>query len=245
MVVTAAAEVLAEVAVGAVMGVVAAAVAVVAVAAAVAVAAVVAGAARAMPVLAILPVGETNHSIVSEVPTMKANRVPVRLGWMTSFCLVFVVLAGCAERNAPMTRNFTRTVQVEGQDVLQIDCQYVGKSPADPKSYQSPHDYRSIDTDFYRLSFTNLTDQEIEIAGISYHMEKGPNKGRSKATPETIKRTWGTTTIGPHKTISHPNGFVWSNGRQNRLIKTYRFRTQDSNGSPRTFQEDVGLWYSR
>lgn len=176
---------------------------------------------------------------------MKACCVQIRLGWITSLFLVLSFITGCAEQRAPVTRNFTRTVKVEGQDVLKIDCQYVGKSPGEPKTYQSQHDYRSIDTDFYRLSFTNLTDQEIQLSGISYHMAKGPTKGRSQATQESIKRTWGTTTIRPHETISHPNGFVWAKGQQNRLIKTYSFRTKDSKGNPKTFQEEVSLWYSR
>ena len=175
------------------------------------------------------------------------RRDPKRFRSIARTCLIVGVvgmIGGCGGPSE-IQRDFTRTVTVQGRDLLKIDCQYLGKSPGEPDKYQSSHDYRTIDTDFYQMAFTNLTDQEIHIAGIAYRMAEGPLRSLSHATKDSIKQNWGTTIIPAQGTISHPNGFVWAKGRQNRMIKTYSFRTQDAEGKPLTFQEEVSLWYAR
>ena len=159
---------------------------------------------------------------------------------------ILSVLLGCSNGDSgSLPRSSARTATVEGQTVLDINCKYLGKAPGDPDSYSSSHNYRDIDTDFYRVSFTNRTGKDIHIAGVAYRMEKGPVRGQTTVSSDSINRTWGTTVIPPGKTISHPNSFVWAKATSNRMIKTYTFRTADGDGNPLTFREDVSLRYAR
>ena len=160
---------------------------------------------------------------------------------------LLVVLLGCSNAGSggSLPRSSSRTATVEGQTVLDINCKYLGKAPGDLDSYSSSHDYRTIDTDFYRVSFTNRTDKDIHIAGVTYRMEKGPVRGQSTVSNASIKEAWGTTVIHPGKTISHSNSFVWAKTTSNTMIKTYTFRTADGDGKSLTFQEDVSLRYAQ
>jgi hypothetical protein len=157
-----------------------------------------------------------------------------------------IVLLGCSGADiASLPRSSSRTATVAGQPVLDINCKYLGKVPGDSSTYSSSHNYRTIDTDFYRVSFTNRTDKDIHIAGVTYRMEKGPLRGQSAVSNASIKEAWGTTVIHPGKTISHSNSFVWAKVTSNTMIKTYTFRTADDDGKSLTFSEDVSLRYTR
>lgn len=162
-----------------------------------------------------------------------------------SVLVVAVLLIGCADSSNKIPRNYSRTIQVEGHDVLDVRCEYLGKAPGDHDSYRSSHNFRNIDTDFYKVSFTNRTESDIHIEGVSYRMADGPVRGMSSASPDSIKRTWGTNVIRPGQTISHPNSFVWSKSRTNAMVKQYQFRGIDADGNRMTFTAKLSLAYSR
>jgi len=158
-------------------------------------------------------------------------------------CLLILLAIGCNE--LAVARNFEQTVQVAGQSVMRIQCDYVGKQPLDPKSYKSKHDYRRMDTDFYKVTFENLTDNEIVVEGVDYAMARGPVLGRKSWSADSIKINWGTNVIQAKGSIKRDDHLVWSKGPNNALVKTYSFRTTDNDGKQVKFKAAVRLAYRR
>ena len=142
-------------------------------------------------------------------------------------------------------RNFDTTFDCEGRPVLRVTCEYIGKAPGDPASYPSTHDYNKNDTDFYKVTMENLTDDEIVVEGVTFRMEKGKLHGKTGAGSDWIETMWGTNVIGPKKTISCSNQMAWSKGRRNTFIKTYRFRVRGEGNEEREFAAEVPLAYRR
>jgi hypothetical protein len=159
--------------------------------------------------------------------------------------VLFVVGVSSTIGCSPTERNHIETVSLGGKPVLTITCQYVGKTPGDPTTYQNSHDYRSIDTDFYRITMDNLTDVDIVIKRVDYRMRKGPTLGSQTASAESIKRTWGTNIVAAKSSISRANNLVWSKSGRNALLKTYHFEFETASGNTQTFSAEVPLVYNR
>lgn len=157
--------------------------------------------------------------------------------------LIGIVLSGCGSSSA--SRDYTKVVRVEGRNVLKITCEYVGKRPGEPSSYVNNHDFRRIDTDFYRLTFENLTDSDVFIEGVAYRMETGSTKGLQFASADSIRNTWGTNIVPQKSSISRANNMVWSKSRRNALIKTYSFRIPTRDGSHEIVESEISLVYKR
>lgn len=160
-------------------------------------------------------------------------------------CLFSAAPCGCGRSTSLSDRNFTRTIKFQGEPTIKIDCEYVGKRPGDPSNFVSNHDYRKIDTDFYRLTMENLTDQDIVIERVEFRMEKGPMRGPKSVGPESIRKTWGTNTIPAASSISRANNMAWSTKRENRFLKTYHFRFASDEQIDNTFTAEVPLVYNR
>lgn len=165
-----------------------------------------------------------------------------RLIWLTLIGSI-VVTTGCG-KSTSVQRNYTKTVSLDGTPVLEVECEYVGKQPGDKNTYQNSHDYRRIDTDFYRLTFRNLTDNSMTVDGVTYRMETGETHGLQSASADSIRRTWGTNTIPPQSSISRANNMVWAKGRRNKMLKTYSFQLQTERGAER-LEAEVPLVYER
>lgn len=142
-------------------------------------------------------------------------------------------------------RNFDTTFECDGHGVLHVTCEYLGKTPGDPDTYASTHDYHKNDTDFYKVTMENLTDDEIVVEGVTFRMEKGKLYGKTGAGTDWIETMWGTNVIGPKETISCSNQMAWSKGSRNTFIKTYQFRIRGAGGDEREFTGEVPLAYRR
>ncbi|MEJ2104925.1 MAG: hypothetical protein P8X47_10155 [Ignavibacteriaceae bacterium] len=65
-------------------------------------------------------------------------------------------------------RNYERIVYGnKGNPILKIVCKYVGKKPV--KGFKTDIRWKIIDTDFYNLSFINLTDKKIEFISSEFY----------------------------------------------------------------------------
>jgi len=168
------------------------------------------------------------------------------------FCLTLAPVSygsdqGYSEQVAQGTRsrNLMLVAEYEQRPVLRITCEYVGKAPGDPGSYRNSHDYRAIDTDFYRIELHNLTSEEIIVEGVSYRLEYGRFRGQPYATAASIESTWGSNRIQALSSLSRANNFVYSRMTPNTLFKSYQFRFADSSDGKRSFSAEVPLVYLR
>lgn len=131
--------------------------------------------------------------------------------------------------------------KANGQETLFVVCEYLGKKPKEP--HQLTHNYKKINTDFYRVTVQNLSDQDVRIVGVRYRMANGPTKPIPDATSKSIKAAWGTDVIPAKETVVQENAFVWSKSRVNRLIKNYTFVTTDGNGKEVKFSGQLDLFF--
>ena len=82
-----------------------------------------------------------------------------RFAWLAG---VAAVILAVMPVQAELKRSYVRTVyDGSGRAVMQITVDYLGKMPIGDFEYR--HDWRRIDTDFYRDTRENLTDQPIEF----------------------------------------------------------------------------------
>jgi hypothetical protein len=142
-------------------------------------------------------------------------------------------------------RNYRKAIDFQGQPTIKIECVYVGKQPGAPDAFQSGHDFKKIDTDFYRVTFENLIDDDIVIERAEYRLQKGPVKGPQSASADSIQRTWGTNVIQAKSKITRANNMVWAKTPRNTLIKTYHLRIADGDHKNETFTTEVPLVYIR
>jgi hypothetical protein len=97
----------------------------------------------------------------------------IKVMFLAIFFLVFVF--GCTTKSGSPDKNtstekrdYERIVYGEnGSPILKIVCKYVGKKPV--ANFKTDIDWETINTDFYNLSFINLTNKRIEfISSKSY-----------------------------------------------------------------------------
>ncbi|AUB81911.1 hypothetical protein THSYN_13720 [Candidatus Thiodictyon syntrophicum] len=181
---------------------------------------------------------------------IKTCRAGAARATLLVLALVLGPASACDAQSGPSQaalseRNFSRVVDLDGQPTLRVSCEYVGKTPGDPADYISGHDYRRVDTDFYRLTLENLSANPLIIERVDYRLETGSITGEQAADATSLRRTWGTNVIAPGARISRGNNMVWSKASRNRLWKTYQFRIDDEDKSNRTFAVAVSLVYRR
>jgi hypothetical protein len=93
------------------------------------------------------------------------------------FIIIFglVLPSGCttkSELSEKITsigaRNYETLVYgIKGNPILKIVCKYVGKKPV--RGFKTDIRWETIDTDFYNLSFINLTDKRIEFISSKFY----------------------------------------------------------------------------
>lgn len=67
-------------------------------------------------------------------------------------------------------RNYTRIIKDhEGKPFLKLTCEYIGKQPLRDFWHKVP--WEVIDTDFYRLTFENLSTHRIELVSRKIHQK--------------------------------------------------------------------------
>jgi len=80
------------------------------------------------------------------------------------------LLFGCSATKSGLSENHTRVgkrnyerivYDNEGNSILKIVCNYIGKKPME--GYTTDVHWETIDTDFYNLSFINLTGKRIKF----------------------------------------------------------------------------------
>lgn len=52
--------------------------------------------------------------------------------------------------------------------VPDVVCEYYGKQPEDLENYSSSNNFNSMNTDYYKIAFTNLTDQILGIFRVNF-----------------------------------------------------------------------------
>jgi hypothetical protein len=141
-------------------------------------------------------------------------------------------LTGCGpdietQTSSTNQRDYTRTVSIDGVDVLTVTCSYLGNTPVDVEQYQEKytHDFQKIKTNFYRVEFVNHTDFEIEAVGIFYQMRVGEYRGKANRSAVDFEEVWGRVDIPARSGISNDVNFVWAKG-PNTLVKNYTFRAK-------------------
>lgn len=77
--------------------------------------------------------------------------------------------SGLSDKNTRIgKRNYESIVYGnKGNPILKIVCKYVGKKPV--KGFKTDIRWEIIDTDFYNLSFINLTDKKIEFISSKFY----------------------------------------------------------------------------
>ena len=77
--------------------------------------------------------------------------------------------SGLSDKNTSIgKRNYERIVYGnKGNPILKIVCEYFGKKPV--KGFETGIRWETIDTDFYNLSFINLTDKRIEFISSKFY----------------------------------------------------------------------------
>lgn len=134
-------------------------------------------------------------------------------------------------------REYNITVSDNESPLLSIDIEYQGKAPKGNKKIKQ--DWRSVDTDFYHLSFKNLSETNIHFKEVQYFLDRGQlHTPRIKDKPK-IKQTYGTTVIKANESLIRNNAWVWSK-RDNILHRIFIF-TLDN----KEFDVDIPLVYQQ
>ena len=142
----------------------------------------------------------------------------------------------CAAAASAQVRNYAKTyVDEKGQPLLQVEVTYLGKKPAG--EYHAQHDWRSRDTDFYNVTFKNLTDQEIEFLNVetSFTKTSGPVRVETRnqktgwshynaGQKEPLDRYWLKTKLAPGETWTRANKYVFGS-QPTVAVHTYEIKT--------------------
>lgn len=106
------------------------------------------------------------------------------------------------------------------QPILSVKIEYQGKKPYGNEV--NDHNWKFVDTDFYRESFKNLTDSTINIQKISYSLDRGRLHTPRVKNKEKVKAMYGATEINANASIHKNNAWVWSK-RNNKLHRKFLF----------------------
>lgn len=139
-------------------------------------------------------------------------------------------------------RNSTINIELKEKNypILKVETRYIGKKPQQPVKSKINRDWKTYDTDFYQITFINLTDNFITFLSLDYWLEKGKLYTTKKKNQAQIAEKLGTYIIPPGKTVTRSNSYVWSTYSSNRLHKVYKMVYQN-----KTFEFDVPLFYKK
>jgi len=180
--------------------------------------------------------------------------------WLMHLIIIGLVVMGCSKTDYDLKTtekiswqselNYVKTVRSVDQLLLRVTCQYIGKKPGNPNSYLSSHNYTVIDTSFYKITFENLSQSDLVIESVRYHMKYGNIRGTSYYGSNAIRRSWGTNIIKSGASITRSNNMVWSSKTSNTLFKVYSLRLKNSknlqgNQRSNSFKVEVPLRYHR
>ncbi len=164
---------------------------------------------------------------------------------------IALLLTACSRRQEfhtsidSVTRNFQKIIEIEGRKLLAVEVEYIGKSPGDTLKYTNNHDYKSIDTDFYRIKLENLSEFRIEMEKVGYRLEKGRLRVKSYADKKSIEKTWGKSYIDSGGHIERLNNMVWSDYSENIFYKNYEFTLIQTDEEYIEFSVEIPLRYIR
>lgn len=160
-------------------------------------------------------------------------------------CLGLISFYGCAHQKEFSEiqridkRSYTKTLRdKDGNQIMVIAVQYIGKLPKPPLRIIVPWDWRTQDTDWYNITFKNLSNSTIEIKKASVNWEKGP--ARATITQEQISQRLGTHIIAPKKEVHRKNTALISNLTHDicHFIYTFRYHIKE-------YSVDLPLAYYR
>ncbi len=121
--------------------------------------------------------------------------------------------------------------------ILSIVIKYQGKTPYD--NQVKNHNWKSFDTDFYRESFTNLTDSTIHIQEIRYFLDRGKLHTSRIKGKEQIKALYGTTRIIANESLHRNDAWIWAK-KDNKLHRMFLFTYNDEK-----IEVDIPLVYQQ
>ena len=140
-------------------------------------------------------------------------------------------------------KSYTATVRDKaGNDLVQIDCRYIGNKPEGSFQGNMSRDYRSNHVDFYDYKLTNLTDKEISLERVDYRFDRGQYKKIFKRkTKSEISEYMNGNTLDLNGFLERKNSWVWGKFNPDILHKIYHAKV--SGGAD--FVIDVQLTYKK
>ena len=134
-------------------------------------------------------------------------------------------------------REYNITVSENDKPLLSIVIEYQGKAPKGNTTIK--HNWRTVDTDFYHLSYENLSESNIHIKEVQYFLDRGQLRTPRIKRKSKIKATYGTTVIKANSSLIRNNAWVWSK-KDNTLHRVFVF-TLDN----KAFDVDIPLVYQK
>jgi hypothetical protein len=132
-------------------------------------------------------------------------------------------------------REYKITVSDNKKPVLSISIEYQGKTPKGNKEIK--HNWSTVDTDFYHISFENLSKSNLHFKEIRYFLDRGQLYSTRIKGESRIKETYGTTVIKPSESLVRNNAWVWSK-KNNTLHRIFVFTLNN-----KVFDVDIPLVY--
>ena len=121
-------------------------------------------------------------------------------------------------------REYTVTVSDNNKPILSVGIEYQGKAPYGNEVIK--HNWKAVDTDFYRETFKNLSGSNISIKEVKYFLEHGQLHTPRIKGEKKIKMTYGTTLIKTNESLFRNNAWVWAK-RENILHRIFVFKYDD------------------
>ncbi|MCF6204447.1 MAG: hypothetical protein L3J59_12410 [Methylococcaceae bacterium] len=117
-------------------------------------------------------------------------------------------------------REYTVTVSDNNKPILSVGIEYQGKAPKGNELIK--HNWKAVDTDFYRETFKNLSGSSIGIKEVKYFLDHGQLHTPRIKGGKKIKMTYGTTLIKANELLFRNNAWVWAK-RENILHRMFVF----------------------
>ncbi|HJO09875.1 MAG TPA: hypothetical protein QGH16_08485 [Verrucomicrobiota bacterium] len=120
-------------------------------------------------------------------------------------------------------RSYTAIARTkEGNEMVQVECRFVGKKPDGKLEESISRDYRHNPTDFYHYKFINLTDKTITLESVDYRFDRGRYKKIfQRKTRSDIADYMNSNILEPQGTLERRNSWVWGKFNPDVLHKIY------------------------
>lgn len=185
------------------------------------------------------------EAVVAEAVAAVVEVVKMKTVQWKIFMILLVLQTACSpqsnvdsEVNWHNAREYTMIAKTSNdQPVMEVHIEYIGKEPYGDESID--HNWRDVDTDFYRETIENKSNSGIDFKEIRYSMKRGKLYTQRVKTEADIQPMYGTTTLEPHTSLVRDNAWVWGK-RDNVLHRNFVF-AQDHE----RFEADIPLVYIR